>query len=146
MPCLCTKKLLKPGLPKPLSLRTNGEKHLSFPFVKAISAPRTIDGLPDVAVRGLDDLDALLSGARRLLKSTGKLHAAARELVAGLDLRAALDDTAAGGESGEQRYWQILLKRLMLRAGSMVAAERDASVLVTGDASVLRRVIFTKSA
>jgi thiamine biosynthesis protein ThiI len=37
-------------------------------------------------------------------------------------------------EAGEQRYWQILLKRLMLRAGSMVAAERDASVLVTGDA------------
>lgn len=37
-------------------------------------------------------------------------------------------------ESGEQRYWQILLKRLMLRAGSLVAAERGASVLVTGDA------------
>lgn len=37
-------------------------------------------------------------------------------------------------ERGESRYWQILLKRLMLRAGAMVAAERDASAIVTGDA------------
>ena len=32
------------------------------------------------------------------------------------------------------RYWQIVLKRLMMRAAEAVAAERDASVIVTGDA------------
>ncbi len=37
-------------------------------------------------------------------------------------------------ERSETRYWQILLKRLMLRAGSMIAAERDANAIVTGDA------------
>ena len=36
-------------------------------------------------------------------------------------------------ERSETRYWQILLKRLMLRAGTMIAAERDASTIVTGD-------------
>jgi thiamine biosynthesis protein ThiI len=37
-------------------------------------------------------------------------------------------------ERSETRYWQILLKRLMLRAGTMIAEERDALALVTGDA------------
>jgi thiamine biosynthesis protein ThiI len=37
-------------------------------------------------------------------------------------------------ERSETRYWQILLKRLMLRAGSMIVAEREASAIVTGDA------------
>lgn len=33
-----------------------------------------------------------------------------------------------------EKYWQILLKRLMYRAGSAVAAETSAEVLVTGEA------------
>ena len=33
-----------------------------------------------------------------------------------------------------KRYWQVLLKRLMLRAADRVAAERHALALVTGDA------------
>ncbi len=33
----------------------------------------------------------------------------------------------------EPRYWQVLLKRLMLRAAAKVAQERRASALVTGD-------------
>ncbi|MFT5442415.1 MAG: thiamine biosynthesis protein ThiI [Myxococcota bacterium] len=37
-------------------------------------------------------------------------------------------------EHGETRYWQVLLKRLMLRAGAMVAEERNACALITGDA------------
>ncbi|MCP4040083.1 MAG: tRNA 4-thiouridine(8) synthase ThiI [bacterium] len=37
-------------------------------------------------------------------------------------------------ERGETRYWQVILKRLMLRAATMVAAERDACAIVTGDA------------
>ncbi|MDE0885635.1 MAG: tRNA 4-thiouridine(8) synthase ThiI [Myxococcota bacterium] len=32
------------------------------------------------------------------------------------------------------RYWQVVLKRLMLRTAEMVAAERDASAIITGDA------------
>jgi thiamine biosynthesis protein ThiI len=34
----------------------------------------------------------------------------------------------------ERRYWQVLLKRLMLRAADAVARERRASALVTGEA------------
>ena len=34
----------------------------------------------------------------------------------------------------EQRYWQVILKRLMLRAASAVAGERDASAIATGEA------------
>ena len=34
----------------------------------------------------------------------------------------------------ETRYWQIILKRLMLRAAEAVAARFDASAIVTGDA------------
>ncbi len=33
-----------------------------------------------------------------------------------------------------QRYWQVVLKRLMLRAAEAVALDRDAIVIVTGDA------------
>ena len=32
------------------------------------------------------------------------------------------------------RYWQVVLKRLMLRAAAAVAAEREATAIVTGDA------------
>jgi tRNA uracil 4-sulfurtransferase len=32
------------------------------------------------------------------------------------------------------RYWQVVLKRLMLRTAEMVATERDASAIITGDA------------
>jgi len=32
------------------------------------------------------------------------------------------------------RYWQVVLKRLMLRTAELVAAERDASAIITGDA------------
>jgi thiamine biosynthesis protein ThiI len=34
----------------------------------------------------------------------------------------------------QMRYWQVVLKRLMLRAGEAVASERAALALVTGDA------------
>ncbi len=34
----------------------------------------------------------------------------------------------------ERRYWQVVLKRLMLRAAELVAEERGAAALVTGDA------------
>jgi len=37
-------------------------------------------------------------------------------------------------ENSDQRYWQILLKRLMLRAGEAVASDRGASALITGEA------------
>ena len=33
-----------------------------------------------------------------------------------------------------QRYWQVVLKRLMLRAAEQVACERDAAAIITGDA------------
>ncbi|MFP6630517.1 MAG: tRNA uracil 4-sulfurtransferase ThiI [Myxococcota bacterium] len=33
-----------------------------------------------------------------------------------------------------QRYWQVVLKRLMLRAAEQVARERDAAAIITGDA------------
>lgn len=36
--------------------------------------------------------------------------------------------------STQMRYWQVILKRLMLRAGEAVAKERSALALVTGDA------------
>ena len=32
------------------------------------------------------------------------------------------------------RYWQVVLKRLMLRAAELIASERDAAAIVTGDA------------
>jgi thiamine biosynthesis protein ThiI len=37
-------------------------------------------------------------------------------------------------ERSERRYWQVLLKRLMLRAAEAVARERAASAIVTGEA------------
>jgi thiamine biosynthesis protein ThiI len=37
-------------------------------------------------------------------------------------------------ESAETRYWQILLKRLMLRAAERVAGDRGAEAVVTGEA------------
>ncbi len=37
-------------------------------------------------------------------------------------------------EKGETRYWQVVLKRLMLRAGTMIAEEREAPAIITGDA------------
>lgn len=37
-------------------------------------------------------------------------------------------------EKGEPRYWQILLKRLFLRTAEMIAAERSAKAIITGDA------------
>ena len=37
-------------------------------------------------------------------------------------------------EKGEPRYWQIVLKRLFLRAAEKIAEERSGSVIVTGDA------------
>ncbi|MBW2272407.1 MAG: tRNA 4-thiouridine(8) synthase ThiI [Deltaproteobacteria bacterium] len=37
-------------------------------------------------------------------------------------------------ERCETRYWQIILKRLMLRAGEMIARERRAQAIVTGEA------------
>lgn len=37
-------------------------------------------------------------------------------------------------EHSQMRYWQVVLKRMMLRAGEAVAVERGALALVTGDA------------
>jgi len=36
--------------------------------------------------------------------------------------------------SVSQRYWQVVLKRLMLRAAEQVAHDRDAAAIITGDA------------
>ncbi len=36
-------------------------------------------------------------------------------------------------EKCEMRYWQVILKRMMLRAADQVAQQREASALVTGD-------------
>jgi thiamine biosynthesis protein ThiI len=33
-----------------------------------------------------------------------------------------------------QRYWQVVLKRLMLRAAEQIASERNAAAIITGDA------------
>ncbi len=41
------------------------------------------------------------------------------------------EDLRAGTEA---RYWQVLLKRLMLRAATRVAGERNAAAIVTGEA------------
>jgi len=82
-------------------------KVAGVPFVKAIATPHAIEGLPDVATRGLNEFNALAKRARARLKSSGTLHAAARALVDDLDLRRALDDTAVGGNSGEQRYRNV---------------------------------------
>jgi thiamine biosynthesis protein ThiI len=52
-----------------------------------------------------------------------KLHA--------IDFEAVSADLRAGGEA---RYWQVILKRLMLRAAEAVAREVRAEAIVTGDA------------
>jgi superfamily I DNA/RNA helicase len=77
-------------------------------FAKVVCGAKAIPGLPDVATRGLGELNALVTRARTRLKGTGTLHAAARELVSDLNLRRALDDSAEGGSSGEQRYGNVL--------------------------------------
>ncbi len=41
---------------------------------------------------------------------------------------------AALRERTQRRYWQVLLKRLMLRAAERIACERRAEALITGDA------------
>ncbi|MEN8374912.1 MAG: tRNA uracil 4-sulfurtransferase ThiI [Gemmatimonadota bacterium] len=48
-----------------------------------------------------------------------------------IDFGPALDDLRA---HAAERYWQVLLKRLMYRAGSIVADRIGAEVLVTGEA------------
>ena len=82
-------------------------KARGIPFVKAVAAPQSIEGLPDVATRGLDEFNALVKRARVRLKSSGTLHASARALVDDLELRRAFDDTADGGKGGEQRYRNV---------------------------------------
>jgi len=77
-------------------------------FAKAVCGTRAIPGLPDVATRGLGELNALVNRAQTRLKGSGTLHAAARELVSDLNLHRALDDSAEGGSSGEQRYGNVL--------------------------------------
>jgi thiamine biosynthesis protein ThiI len=54
-----------------------------------------------------------------------------RPVLHAVDFAALLDEIR--GKS-EQRYWQILLKRLMVRAACAVARERRCEALVTGDA------------
>jgi len=82
-------------------------KARGIPFVKAVAKPQTIEGLPDVATRGLNEFNTLVTRTRAQLKSSGTLHAAARTLVNDLDLHRALDDTAEGGTTGEQRYRNV---------------------------------------
>jgi DNA helicase-2/ATP-dependent DNA helicase PcrA len=76
-------------------------------FARAVSAGEAIQGLPEVALSGLRELNRLVNCARRQLKGSGTLHGAARRLVGDLDLRRVLDDSAEGGTSGEQRYGNV---------------------------------------
>jgi thiamine biosynthesis protein ThiI len=48
-----------------------------------------------------------------------------------IDFAAVADELRA---RTQPRYWQILLKRMMLRAAARVLRERRASAIVTGDA------------
>ncbi len=48
-----------------------------------------------------------------------------------IDFEALVDELQA---KTEPRYWQVLLKRLMLRAAEMVVRERRASAIITGEA------------
>lgn len=54
-----------------------------------------------------------------------------RPLFHAVDFAPLLDEIRA---RTEQKYWQILLKRLMLRAAEAVASERRCAAIVTGDA------------
>jgi thiamine biosynthesis protein ThiI len=54
-----------------------------------------------------------------------------RPIFHGVDFAALLDEIR---ERTEQKYWQILLKRWMLRAAAAVAAERRCQAIVTGEA------------
>ncbi|MBW2315884.1 MAG: tRNA 4-thiouridine(8) synthase ThiI [Deltaproteobacteria bacterium] len=54
-----------------------------------------------------------------------------RPIFHGVDFAALLDEIRA---KTEQKYWQILLKRLMLRAAEAVAVERRCAAIVTGEA------------
>ncbi|HUF11536.1 MAG TPA: tRNA uracil 4-sulfurtransferase ThiI [Longimicrobiales bacterium] len=48
-----------------------------------------------------------------------------------VDFGPALDELRS---KATQRYWQVVLKRLMYRVASAIAAERDAQAIVTGEA------------
>jgi len=54
-----------------------------------------------------------------------------RPVFHGVDFAALLDEIRA---RTEQKYWQLLLKRLMLRAAEAVATERRCAAIVTGEA------------
>jgi thiamine biosynthesis protein ThiI len=54
-----------------------------------------------------------------------------RPVFHGIDFAPLLDEIRA---KTEQKYWQLLLKRLMLRAAEAVAAERRCAAIVTGEA------------
>ena len=54
-----------------------------------------------------------------------------RPVFHGVDFAALLDEIR---EKTEQKYWQILLKRWMLRAAEAIAAERRCAAIVTGEA------------
>jgi DNA helicase-2/ATP-dependent DNA helicase PcrA len=79
----------------------------SMPFTKAAASYRSIEGLSDPAMRGLERFDRLIGEARERMKSAGALHAAGKALVEQLDLRAAFDDGIPGGGSAEQRYRNV---------------------------------------
>ena len=79
-----------------------------IPFFRACSQAGSIDGIPDGARVALHKLDDLLERTRARQRETGKLHAAAAEMVEHLDLRAALDDSAEGGNEGAHRFQNVL--------------------------------------
>ena len=71
-------------------------------------------------------------GALRVMKEVAdRWSYGDRPIFHGVDFAALLDELRA---RTEQKYWQILLKRLMLRAAEAVAAERRCAAIVTGEA------------
>jgi len=77
-------------------------------MTRAFAEAASIEGIPDVARRGLTDLAELFRQARARLETSGTLRGVAEGLVERLDLRGALDDTAEGGRQGVQRYQNVL--------------------------------------
>ncbi|HXV77191.1 MAG TPA: UvrD-helicase domain-containing protein [Candidatus Polarisedimenticolaceae bacterium] len=84
-------------------LERHAREH-GIPFVDAFDRADAIVDLPDGARHGLASLRALLGEARRRLERTGRLSAVAHRLIEEIDLRAALDDRAEGGNQGEARF------------------------------------------
>jgi tRNA uracil 4-sulfurtransferase len=86
----------------------------------------------------LDHVFANLGGLTHRLGTLRVMEVLARRWSYGVRPRLHVVDFAAVSRdlqaNTETRYWQVILKRLMLRAGSAVAKELRAHALVTGDA------------